>query len=424
MSIKEWRRLQVLSQVKAGKMVLREAAIALQISYRQVRRLHRRHLADQDKGLVHGLRGRSSNRLLSPATRQAVLKLCRDRYAGFGPPLACEHLEKDGHVVSHDTLGRWLREEGLFERRRRRSKHRSWRQRRSSFGELLQMDGSPHDWFEGRRIACCLMVMVDDATGRVFARFYEKESTESSFDIFGRYIARYGLPLALYVDRAGIYRAEDQEGDAVETQFGRASRELGVELILANSPQAKGRVERQNQTLQDRLVKEMGLLKLSSIEQGNAFLEGGFLEELNERFAIEATCGADVHRSAPPELAWVLCQAEARVVGEDWCIRWKGGWLQIQKEHEALGLAGRSVEVRQKADRSMRILWRGETLKFEAVQTPAKKPRAHKVVVNNKVWKPGANHPWNRPFSAASPAPAAPTRDLRQKPEQRTVLLR
>jgi hypothetical protein len=319
--------------------------------------------------------------------------------------------------VSRGTLRRWLSAEGLLVCRRRRSRHRSRRTRRSRRGELVQMDGSWHDWFEGRAGAawCCLMVMVDDATGRTFARFYDRETLAAALDVFGRYAAAYGLPLALYVDRAGIYRS-DREPTGQElvdeqepvTQFGRAMRELDVELILANSPQAKGRVERRNGTLQDRLVKAMRLAGVATIEAGNRFLEGPFLAELDERFAVEAADPADAHRAVgTADLSETLCEQEERAVGKDWCVRWRGRVLQVDKTHERLSLAGRRVTVREKADGTLRVMWKGQWLTWREVLARPRTRPAKKPVVNNKKWVPAATHPWRGNRSRAPTASGA-----------------
>src|SRR6185436_4795684 len=233
MSQNERKRLEVFSRVRDGQLSVAEAARLLRIGERQAWRLKRRYQREGDAGLVHKLRGRASNRKTGAAVRSAVLKLYRSKYAGFGAKLACEYLVGEGHRISDDTLRRWLSQEGLWERRRKRSKHRTRRPRRRQRGELVQMDGSWHDWLEGRGRWCCLMVMIDDATGRTLARFYEKETLEAAFDLFGRYGECYGLPGALYVDKAGMYRCDE---DGTPTQFGRAMEELDVELILANSP--------------------------------------------------------------------------------------------------------------------------------------------------------------------------------------------
>jgi transposase len=281
MSEKERRRMGVLSRVKAGLMTLKSAALLLCLSYRQVKRIWKRYRDQGDAGLVHRGRGRISNRRKDAALRQKALELCRTRYAGFGPTLAAEHLAADDQVaVDHETLRRWMLKEGLWEPRKSRAKHRAWRERRGKLGELVQMDGSEHDWFEGRGARAVLMVMIDDATNRTYARFYPAEDTAAAFDVFGRYARREGLPQSLYVDRDSIYRTERQarideelRDEGALTQFKRAMKQLGVELILANSPQAKGRVERRHGVFQDRLIKEMRLRGIQTIRQANDYLD-------------------------------------------------------------------------------------------------------------------------------------------------------
>lgn len=404
MSVKERRRLEVLSQVQDGELSVAEAARLLEISERQAWRLKRRYATAGDAGLAHGLRGRASNRTTDAAARAAVLKLYREKYAGFGPTLACEYLAaEDGRVLSPDTLGRWLRAEGLFEKRRQRGKHRLRRPRRQCCGELVQMDGSWHDWLEGRGPWCCLMVMVDDATGRTLARFYDRETLAAAFDVFGRYAKAYGLPRAIYVDKAGIYRGETADGEPTLTQFGRAMKDLGVELILANSPQAKGRVERMNGTLQDRLVKELRLRGVSTMAAANVLLEGPFLKRFNEKFGVAATKKSDVHRRLPAALKLdeVLCEREERAVGRDWCVQWRGRVLQVDVRHAELDLArpGRRVLVIEKADGELLVRYAGEPLMWAEVPArPAreKAKKARKPVTNNKRYVPPADHPFNR----------------------------
>jgi hypothetical protein len=264
------------------------------------------------------------------------------------------------------------------------------------------------------------MVMIDDATSRTLARFYPAETTEAALDLFGRWVKRHGIPRAIYADRHSIYRDEDHPEKP--TQYGRAMKELSVELIAAYSPQAKGRVERMNGTLQDRLVKEMRLRGISSIAAGNDFLEARFLDELNDRYAVKAQREQDLHRPADPRIALeeVLCVAEQRVVGNDWCVRWNNRWLQIDARHAALNLPGKKVTVKQRADGARVVVARnGERLTF--AQSPARPAQAKqkKPRVNNKRYKPAASHPWNRDSGPAtgrvprvSRASAAPTLDL------------
>jgi hypothetical protein len=415
MSIKERVRLEASSRVKRGELSVVAAAELMGLSVRQARRVWKRFRAAGDAGLVHGLRGLASNHRLGQATRDRVVKRHQERYADFGPTLACEKLAEEGLVLSPDTLTALLKGRGLWQRRRRRGRHRGRRERRASFGSMVQMDGSHHDWFEGRAPRCVLMVLVDDATSRTFARFYAAETTEAALDAFGRWVKRHGVPRSVYVDRHGIYRDEDHPEKP--TQFGRAMKELSVELILAHSPQAKGRVERMNGTLQDRLVKEMRLRDIGSIGQANTLLEAKFLDDLNRRYAVKPTRGRDLHRAVEAGLVLeeVLCVAEQRVVGRDWCVRWRGRWLQIDARHAALDLAGRKVRVKQRADGVLLVQRGAERLTFTELRARPAKAAPRKPVVNNRRYKPPATHPWNRdPVGRGAPrvipAPATPAR--------------
>ena len=421
MSVKERRRLEVMARVRDEGLTVAKASRLLGLSVRQGWRLCKRHREQGDAGLVHGLRGKPSNRATKASVRRAVLTLYREKYADFGPTLACEQLAKrDGHRVGVKTLWRWLVGEGLWARRRRRRAHRSRRARRDCPGELVQMDGSHHDWFEGRGPWCVLMVMVDDATGRAFARFFESETTAAAFGVFGAYVRRYGLPHALYVDRDSIYRSDRQatveeelRGQGPATQFGRAMKQLGVGVILANSPQAKGRVERMNGTLQDRLVKEMRLAGIGTIAAANVFLARTFLPSLNRKFTVKPRCGADVHRrvSAGLKLDEVLCFQETRRVSNDWCVSWRNRTFQLDARHERMALAGREVAVREKLDGTIQLLHQGHVLRWRELDGRPPRSRPKPAVRNNRPWKPAAAHPW-RGVPRVSPAPAAPTRAL------------
>ena len=426
MSGKERIRLEAFGRVKRKELTVVEAAELAGLSVRQARRAWKRFKAEGDAGLVHRLRGRAGNRRLADETRERVVKIHQERYADFGPTLACEKLAGEHELaVSPDTLVSLLKERGLWVRRRRRGRHRKRRERRACLGSMIQMDGSHHDWFEGRAARCVLMVLVDDATGRTYARFYPAETTEAAFDALGRWIKRHGIPRSLYVDRHGIYRDDDHPQRP--TQFGRAMKELSVGLICANSPQAKGRVERRNALFQDRLVKEMRLRNICSIERGNALLEAAFLDDLNRRYAVAAKKQQDLHRAvdASTKLAEVLCVQEQRVVGRDWCVRWKNRWLQIDKRHEGLRLAGKRVLMKQlAADGKLLVQHKGQALTCRELNQRPVWPQEKRPVINNRRWKPQADHPWNRgPACRADPrvslAPAAPTRDSHA--EQRKV---
>ena len=297
MSLKERDRLAVLSRVRDGQMDVKTAAARLKISYRQARRQFKRYREQGDAGLVHQLRGRpGNNRAAGDARRRQAIELYRRNYQGFGPTLAAEQLhERDGVQVDHETLRRWLIDEGLWKvNRKRRRRHRR-RDRRPCFGELVQLDGSEHAWFGDEHAKCVLMVMIDDATGLTLARFFEAETTEASMTIVRQWSLEHGLPRALYPDRHSIYRRNDKEADEIAhrtnerplTRFGEAMRDLDVELICVHSPQAKGRVERMNATLQDRLVKLLKLEGITTIEAANAYLQQTFLPAHNVKFAVE-----------------------------------------------------------------------------------------------------------------------------------------
>ena len=364
--------------------------------------------------------------------------MCREKYVGFGPTLVSEYLLElaEPVSVSHDTVRRWQLAEGLLPVRRRRGKHRLWRERRSRLGELVQMDGSWHDWFESRREWCCLMVMIDDATGEVLARFYERETLAAALDLFRRYAAMKGLPISLYVDRAGIYRSDkeptlEQElaGERPLTQFGRAMKSLDVELILANSPQAKGRVERVNSTLQDRLSKAMRLAGISDITSANVFLDESFLASFNQKFKVIAADKTDAHRAVVAKLDQVLCEHHKRKVGRDWCVQWRGRLLQIDRKHAALNLPGKSVTLQDRPGGDVQLIWQGQTLIWQAVSERPKRIKPKPVRVNNKSWTPSADHPWNRvpaceKRNIALPAPHGGPAEQTPTEEKRTVLLR
>lgn len=417
MSANERVRLEAFGRVKRGELTVVQAAELASLSLRQARRVWKRFKESGDKGLVHQLRGKSSNRRLSDEIRDRVVKLHQERYADFGPTLACEKLAEDGLELGPDTLTALLKERGLWQRKRRRGRHRKRRERRAFLGSLVQMDGSHHDWFEGRSGKCVLMVMIDDATNRTYARLYPAESTDAAFDVFGRWAGRQGLPRSLYVDRHSIYRDEDHPDHP--TQFGRAMKELSVELIQAHSPQAKGRVERRNAVFQDRLVKEMRLRKISSMEQANVFLEGVFLDDLNRRYAIKARGEQDLHRPLESGLVLeeTLCVQEQRVVGRDWCVRWQNRWLQIDGSHAALNLPKRRVLVKHLANGQLIVEHKGKRLTIRELQARPEPEKIKKVIVNNRQWKPPASHPWkkepaDRTAPRASLAPAAPARGL------------
>jgi len=410
MNRKERDRMKIMAGVKAKELSQVQAAELMGLGYRQAKRLWWRYQDEGDAGLVHRLRGKTGLRSKPAGLRAQVLRFCaEERYKDFGPTLLAEQLEKQGLVVDHDTVRRWLLAEGGRTVRRRRQQHRQWRERKPCFGAMLQLDGSHHDWFEGRRAKCVLMVIVDDATNRIGVRFFEEETTRASYDLFECWVRLHGVPGSLYVDRDSIYRCEGQPsvadqlaGKERQTQLGRAMAQLGVELILAHSPQAKGRVERMNGVLQDRLVKALRLAGISDLESANRFVEETFLREFNRRFGRVAASPMDAHRGAPRNLDEVLSWEEERVVQRDWTVVCGGSWYQLDRQHEALSLAGRKVVVRQLRDGRVQLAYRGNKLKWKELPSrPERVPQSKPVRAIRAITPPAANHPWRRPLLRA-----------------------
>ncbi len=380
----------MLSKVLKSSISLVKASELLGVSYRQMLRIWERYTSAGISGLKHELRDRASNRRIEAGRRERVLELYQAKYGDFGPTLAVEYLGKlEGEIRSEETLRRWLIAAGLWSPRRRGSPHRQWRERREHWGELIQMDGSDHDWFEGRRGRASMMVMIDDATNWTHAKFFESETTAAAMTVFGESVGHYGPPRSLYVDRASLYETtrdstvEEALQDAAPlTQFGRAMRELGVELILAHSPQAKGRVERRHAVFQDRFVKALRLKQINTLESANAYLEGEYLDELNERFSVAARSSANLHRSLPRgvTLDQVLCYQEQRVVQNDWTVSWCNRIFQLGVEHQKLSLARKKVLVSELLDGTIRLTSGGRPLSWIEVSTrPSKAKAKHKV---------------------------------------------
>ncbi len=389
MSKGERQRSEWMSRVKRGDLPLKKAAELMEVSYRQAKRIWRRYRRRGDAGLTHRLRGRPSGRAHGKAFKKKVLARYAEGYGDFGPTLASEHLAREGIVIGPETLRRWLLMEGLWQRKRKRQQHRQWRERRAHVGELVQMDGSTHDWFEGRRDPAVLMVMVDDASSRLRARFSEGETTLAAYVIFAAYVGCHGRPVALYIDRDSIYRterepeiSEQMRGEQPMTQFARAMQTLDVQLIFAYSPQAKGRVERNHGTVQDRLIKEMRVAGINTLEQANQFLEEKFLPAYNARFMVQPKAAADLHRPiAEAALRDALSWEETRVIRGDWTLLWNRRWLQLKPENARLELVGRRVTVREKVDGQLEILYRDRKLPF--IELPARPRRMPPPRVKN-----------------------------------------
>ena len=387
MSQLERDRLKVialLAQDKVPKALTQaEAAQQLGFTERHVRRLVAAYRLHGDAALVNKARGRPSNHRLSEDVRQEVLVLLQAHYSDFGPTLAAEKLtERHGIVVSRETVRRVMADAGLWKPHRRKLRHHSWRQRRACVGELVQMDTSEHDWFEGRGEKAVLLSMVDDATGRLYARFFASDTAEANRTLLRDYVRLHGRPLALYVDKASHFRVnraatvEEQLADRrPETQIGRALRELGIEHITAHSAPAKGRVERSFGTAQDRLVKDLRLEGVSTIAAANHFLEEHWLDDYNRRFAVASRSRADAHRSARRfDLDAIFSRQETRTVMRDHTVRIDNLRLLVTRGPRQASLAGAKVTVELRLDGSRWVGLKDRYLDFEVL--PPEPPRA------------------------------------------------
>jgi hypothetical protein len=352
-----------------------------------------------EKGVIHRSRGKTSNRRIADKIREKIIKLYRTQYWDFGPTLASEKLlERDRLKVNDETLRLWLLESGDWKKSRKRKGHRRWRERKHHFGEMVQMDGSHHDWFEGRGSRCVLMSYIDDATGKVFARFYDYEGTIPALDSFKRYLGKHGLPMSVYLDRHSTYKSTAKpsvEDDLNQTmplsEFERALKELGVGVIHANSPQAKGRVERLFGTLQDRLVKEMRLRGIKTIEEGNGFLKH-YLPVYNKRFSVLPVERTNLHRPLAQgiDLDTILCIKTERSLRNDFTVAHNKKLYQIKDKAKAS-----KVEVQDRIDGSMKIFDQNQALRFEEITTrPVREKKPRVKARRRKRYVPPPDHPW------------------------------
>ena len=403
-SQRELKRLHVAQKVIEGSIKQEEAAEMLSLSERQIRRIVVRVRGEGPQGIVHRSRGRQSNRKYPEELKERVIELYSQNYEGFGPTLAQEKLlERAGISISDETLRLWLIEKGLWKKKRKGRQHRQWRPRKERYGEMLQADGSHHDWFEGRGPACVFMGYIDDATGKVYGRFYEYEGTIPAMDSFRRYIRKYGIPMSLYMDKHTTYKAtgkptiEDElNGTEPLSQFGRALGELGVQLIHAHSPQAKGRVERLFGTLQDRLVKEMRLRGISSIAEANEFLKE-YLPIYNRRFTKKAAQAENLHRPIVKglDLDRILCIKTTRSLKNDYTIAHDKKLYQIEE-----AVKTKKLMVEDYTDGSMAVFCRAKKVKFREIAERPEKQSAPQQPSEPSVWRkapaPPKDHPWRK----------------------------
>jgi hypothetical protein len=398
----ELKRLNVIHKVLDKSITQIEAAGILDLTDRHIRRMAARIAQEGDKGIVHKLRGQPAHNCTLDKVKKKTLSLCKSTYEGFSPTLASEKLfERDKIKVSRELLRTWFIEEHIAYASRKARPHRNWRERKMHYGQMVQADGSHHDWFEGRGPWCVLMGQIDDATSKVSAEFHDYEGTLPFMASFKSYVKAKGIPISVYIDRHTTYKSnkkpsiEDELEDREPlTQVGRALKELGVDVIFAHSAQAKGRVERLFRTFQDRLVKEMRLRKIKSIEEANSFLKE-YLPVYNKRFSVPAVKSADLHRPLPKviDLDRILCKKTEHTLRKDWTVAHDKKLYQVENNIRA-----KKVAIEERTDGSMLIWHKNMALKFKEITARPEKiiqPKLSRPYGSpDRGHTPAADHPW------------------------------
>lgn len=403
MTQEELKRLHVIRKALDKSITQAQAADIIGICLRQAQRIVRIVRINGDQGVINRSRGRISNRALPHKLKAKALKLYKEKYSGFGPTLATEKLfEIDKIKLNAETLRLWLAKDSISYKKRKKRPHREWRQRKTCFGQMIQMDGSHHDWFEGRGEKCVLMGYIDDATGRPFGKFYPYEGTIPAMDSFKCYIKKYGIPVSVYLDKHTTYKSTkkpsiEDELNNIEplSQFGRALEELKVNIIYANSPQAKGRIERLFNTFQDRLIKEMRLKGIKTIKEANKFLNS-YLPAYSKRFSVKPANNTDLHRRLAKSinLDKILCVKTVRTLRNDYTIAHNTKLYQIQDN-----LSAKEVIVEERVDGAMLITYKNRSLKFKEIITRPQKEKEVKseylqAIRPRGINTPSKDHPW------------------------------
>jgi transposase len=385
MSSKEVDRIKIVSQIENKAMTISEAAELLCLSERQLYRIIKKVKEEGSKGVIHKLRGKTPNRGYPKKLKKKIIEIYRKQYWDYGPTLFSEMLVKHHSIsINDETLRLWLRAEAITTSIRKKRPHRKKRERKSCFGEMIQFDGSHHDWFEGRGPECCLLNCVDDATGTEYIKFGISENTEDAMQTVWEYINKYGIPRSIYTDRGSVYYAEDKL-----TDFGRAMKELGIQMIFAKSAPAKGRVERSNKTFQDRLVKALRRKGISTIAEANKFLRKSFIEEYNSKFAVNPEA-RDVHRSADGyKLHEIFCYKTQRQVRNDYTINLSGGYVQLLKGKSPLPRPKQFVTVSKWFNGQIHIYFNDQEINFLQLNGKPEK-------TGYKIRHAPKDHPWRK----------------------------
>lgn len=414
MKAKEVDKYHVIKQVISKKIKQKEAAQELDLSKRQIIRLVKRVKAEGINGIIHGLRGKKSNNKLAESIVQKVDNLVKTTYKDFGPTLASEKLEERDKVkISVSALRQRMISNDEWQPKKQKQRHRKWRNRRSRLGELIQIDASPHDWFEGRGEPCNLINFVDDATSKVvYSMFVKSEDKKTLMRLFWEFIIIYGRPVSIYVDKHSIYKVnrqatieEDLKDAQPKTQFARAMEELNIELICAHSPQAKGRVERAFGVDQDRLIKEMRLEKINNMEAGNKFLHEYYLEKRNKKFSVEPRNLTSAFRPLLSEhkLNSIFSSRTERKIQNDYTVQYKNKWFQITKDQKKRVYKKNNVEVEDRLDGSIHLRYKEIYLEYKEITKQQNKRKKTKVATRKEInqmqsCKPGEDHPWKQNY--------------------------
>ena len=400
MSKKEIDQISVLESLKEKRLKQRQASLILSLSIRQVKRKLKRYRQLGTKGLIHGNRGRPGNRKLDPALVEQSLSLIENHYPDFAPTFASEKLEElHGLIINRETLRIKMTEAGLWLPKQKRATHRDWRERKAHLGELVQFDGSPHKWFEDRAPACTLLAFIDDATSKIlWLEFAYEEATIPIMKATKSYLEKFGRPLELYVDRGKVFKVNlNNPDDEKITQYRRSLNELGINVIYARSPEAKGRVERLFGTLQDRLVKELRLAGISTMEEANQFVQNVYLPKHNQRFAVEPREKQDFHRAVEGfDLNEIFTQREERILTNDFTITYHCQWYQLVKKQPTLVFPKDTITVLRYLDGNIKFKLRSAFLNLEPIQKPAVKNKPIVIKGIKKPWIPPVEHPWRR----------------------------
>lgn len=414
---REEEKLDVIRDALAGKITNEQAAAMLGISTRQVKRLKSKIREQGYLAVIHKLKGRKSNHHIEEVIKQQALAAIKQRYSDFKPTFATEKLEENHDIhISYGTTRLWMIQEGLWKpRKQKQLNYRSWRPRKDYCGELEQFDGSYHHWFENRYIdkdenpiEVCLLASIDDATGKITkAVFAANEGVAVVFTFWKEYIQEQGKPLGIYLDKFSTYKVNHKsavDNKELMTQFQRAMQELGIQLITAHSPEAKGRIERLFGTLQDRLVKEMRLAQINTPEQGNSFLKEVFLPKFNNRFAVSPQKEGDVHKSLSKidkkDINRIFSVQVERRINNDFTIRFKNNWYQLAELQPITIRARDKILVEEWLDQAIHFSLREKYLNFVVLEERPSKAKSNPTILTSHRlnWKPPPNHPWKRSF--------------------------